>query len=297
MFTQITGDGNVVVQDRNVGDFTGIVVKSGIDLMISQGDQAKLAVKADQNLQEYIISEVKDNVLYVYIKENTQVSRSHDMDALVTVTELNKVKISGGGDVQSQSMITTDEIGFGLSGGGDLDFELAAIRADCLVSGGGDAVILGGTKANNVDITISGGGNLDMEIACEKLTTTVSGGGDVRIAAGDNVNKADLTILGGGELDLMVNAESLNVTVSGGGDTSLTGSGNELTCEIRSGGNLNAGKYKARNVNLNLTGGSADEVHAEENLKVVASGGGQLYVIGNALIDAKLTGGSEVHQK
>ena len=107
---QITGDGNIVIQERNVSDFTGIVVKSGIDVLIKQGGQQSLEIKADENLQQYIISEVENDVLNVYVKPNTRIMRSHAMDAMITVNEISKIKVSGGGDVEGQSMIKSDEI-------------------------------------------------------------------------------------------------------------------------------------------------------------------------------------------
>ena len=81
LFSQVRGNGNVEKQERNVGDFTGIEVRSGIDLVVNQGDQSKLVIEADENLQEYIITEVESGVLKIYVQKNTRINRSSAMDA------------------------------------------------------------------------------------------------------------------------------------------------------------------------------------------------------------------------
>ena len=143
LFAQIRGNGNVVQDQRNVSAFSGIVVKSGIDLFVKQGNNISLEIKADENLQQYIITEVKDNILYVYVEKNRNIWNSHAMDAYVTVKDINSIKVSGGGDVESESIVKTDGIKIGISGGGNLEFELEAKKAHCAVSGGGDVELKG----------------------------------------------------------------------------------------------------------------------------------------------------------
>ena len=154
---QVTGDGNVVIQERDVSNFTGIVVKSGIDVMIKQGGQQSLEIKADENLQKYIISEVEGGVLTVYVKENTRIMRSHAMDALITVNEISKIKVSGGGD---------------LSAG-----EFKAKNASLKLTGGSDATI---HVDENLEVEASGGSQVwvsgDPEI-------------DAKLSGGSKVNK------------------------------------------------------------------------------------------------------------
>ncbi len=105
------------------GDKIG-AVRGGIDLLVRHGDQNNVVIETDENLQEYIITEVESGILYIYVQKNARINKSSVMDAHVTVNQLNKLKVSGGGDVQSQGLINADDISIAISGGGDLQFLL-----------------------------------------------------------------------------------------------------------------------------------------------------------------------------
>ena len=295
LFAQIRGNGNVVQNQRDVSEFSGIVIKSGIDLFVSQGDKSSLEIKADENLQQYIISEVKDKILYVYVEKGKNIWNSKAMDAYVTVKDVNSIKVSGGGDVESQSTIKSDAIKIGISGGGDLEFNLEAQKAYCNVSGGGDVELSGNVK--NFKAEISGGGDLEMNIECQKLYTEISGGGDAEIEAGSNVNTAKVKVSGGGDLGLVLVSQELDLSMSGGGDASLSGGTEKFEAVVKNGGDLYATDFKVKTAYVQLSGGSDAKLQVSDNLHVTASGGGQIYVSGNPQIDANLSGGSKVHQK
>jgi hypothetical protein len=333
-YAQVSGSGSIISQDRDVGEFTGISVSSGIDLDVKQGNKCSLVIEADDNLQEYIISEVRDNVLHIYVKKNSRIQMSHKMDAHVTVSELNKLSVSGGGDVESLNTITSDDLSIAISGGGDLSFDLNAGKVKCSLSGGGDASldgeikdldatlsgggdlvfdgtlgmlelsmsgggdasISGGDHASSARLSVSGGGDVSMNMACETIKTSVSGGGDVSVDAGDNVNTASFHIAGGGDLDLELAAEECTVSVGGGGDASIKGSAVKCVTEIKSGGHLSASDFRTGSMKLNLTGGAGAKIHVEDELILNASGGSQVYLSGDPHINANLTGGSKVHK-
>ncbi len=334
-FAQVHGNGNLVEQDRNVASFSAVSVSSGIDLTVKQGTQTALTIVSDENLQEYIVSEVEGEVLKIYVKKNTNIQRSTRMEAHVTVSELKRISVSGGGDVESLNMINAEDLSISISGGGDLDFELTASRTVCNMSGGGDvdmtgnirefkaelsgggdiefngelgtlnanlsgggdASISGASTGAGVVVSISGGGDLDLDLDCDKLKVTVSGGGDVSIDAGENVSEASLLVSGGGDLNMKLKVVDCAVTVGGGGDALLNGSAQKFSGEVKSGGDLSAENFVVQAAIINLTGGSDAWIHVEKELKLTASGGGQIYLSGDPHIDANLTGGSKVHTK
>lgn len=334
LFSQVRGNGNVEKQERSMGDFTGIEVRSGIDLIVMQGDRTNVVIETDENLQEYIITEVESGILKIYVKKNSRIYKSSAMDAHVTVNQLNRLSVSGGGDVQSQGLINADDINIALSGGGDLQFDLKATRAKCAVSGGGDvsldadigelkaslsgggdlyfdgdlglldlsmsgggdAKIDGGNGADGVIISMSGGGDLVVEIACEKIKVSSVGGGDVKASAGTNVAQAGFSLSGGGDLSLEIKAGDLAVSMAGGGDASLRGSSGKFAGELKSGGDLDAPDFQIKAAKISLSGGGDARIHVEEELLLKASGGSHIHLTGDPHIDANLTGGSKLHR-
>ncbi len=334
-FTQVRGDGSVVKQDRNVESFNGVEVRSGIDLTVSQGSLSGLVIEADENLQEYIVSEVSNGTLEIYVRKNTNIQKSTRMAAHLTVSDLKTLSISGGGDVKSLNQIVSGDFSASISGGGDLSFDLRADRMACSMSGGGDAsldgeigqlsltlsgggdlklkgelgmvdlsmsgggdaLIEGQNIASGVMIAMSGGGDLHLNQPCEKLKTTVSGGGDVYIHAGDKVTKAGIEISGGGDLDMEMKASDCMISVSGGGDAHLKGAAEEFYGEMKSGGDLDASGFRIQAAKINLTGGSDASISVENELTLNATGGSQIYLNGDPRVEANLTGGSKIHRK
>ncbi len=331
---QIRGNQNVISKSRDVSTFHSIIIEDGIDAYIQQGSTQSLEVEADENLHEYLITEVNNGVLKIYFDRdvwNRKASRAY-----ITVTDLKLLKVSGGGDVESKGTIRVADIEISVSGGGDLDFDLEADNLHCNMSGGGDAEIaakaesivvdisgggdldLGaeagsfegnitgggdadialGAASKNVELNISGGGDLDLGTEAQNISVKVSGGGDADIAAGSNVHEAKIDISGGGDLDIATQARSLNLKVSGGGDVEATGSAEDLIAGIRDGSDMSADALKVTNAIVTLSGGSCAELYVTGNLEITASGGGNLYLKGNPQIKSSdLSGGSKIISK
>ena len=66
----ITGDGNVVTSERDIGSFDRLSVAAGIDVYITQGETEFLEVEADENLQDVILTEVRDGKLRIFEKDS-----------------------------------------------------------------------------------------------------------------------------------------------------------------------------------------------------------------------------------
>jgi hypothetical protein len=68
----ITGSGNLIAESREVSGFDG-VSHTGIGrVIITQGDHELLTIEADDNLIEYITSEVKNGTLELGFDENVR---------------------------------------------------------------------------------------------------------------------------------------------------------------------------------------------------------------------------------
>jgi len=59
----VYGNKKVVTKERKTDSFTGIKVSSGIDVYLKQGNNETVSVEADENLHEYIITEVRGGSL------------------------------------------------------------------------------------------------------------------------------------------------------------------------------------------------------------------------------------------
>lgn len=212
---RIEGDGNVTKKSRKVDNFSAVSVSSGIDLYLTQGNTVSLEVEADQNLHEYIITEVEDGVLKIYV--DGSIRSAKEMKVYLTFREIDTLSASGGSDVGASGTISLD-----------------------------------------------------------KLTIECSGGSDLK-------------------MDLKV--DELKLSTSGGSDASLSGEVKVLTARSSGGSDLDAIELKVAECTLESSGGSDARVYVTDKLKVQASGGSDVYYKGDAVVDASVSGSSDIHKK
>jgi hypothetical protein len=190
----VTGNKDVVKKERNAGSFTGVKVSSGIDVYLSQGDKMSIAVEADENLHEYIITEVNNDILSVYSEANI---REAEMKRVyVTMKDIKSLATTSAGDLIGETPLKSDNLRLSASSAGDIKVEVHAKSADINISSSGDMTLSGEAdvmeadlssagdlnaysfKVKEADISVSSAGDADVYVT-EKLTARSSSAGDI----------------------------------------------------------------------------------------------------------------------
>jgi citrate lyase gamma subunit len=190
----VEGHGNVVTKERKTDSFTGLKVSSGIDVYLKQGNTETVTVEADENLHEYILTEVRGGILNVYSEYNI---RSADKKRVyVTMKEVNSIRTSSAGDVYGESPINSDDLELSASSAGDIKLEVKAKKIDIDISSSGDISLTGETdmlradlssagdlnaydlKSREADVSVSSAGDADVNVS-ERITARASSAGDV----------------------------------------------------------------------------------------------------------------------
>jgi len=181
----IYGSGNVVTEERDIGEFTGLKVSSGIDVVIRQGNEISLELEADDNLHDVIITEVVDNTLKIKALKNIRKARSKKV--YLVYEELNSIRISSAGDVTGENTLQTDKLNIDLSSAGDLNLEVEAENITCDISSAGDVKLSG--KAGVLVASWSSAGDLHAyELSTRKAEVSCSRAGDARVYASEEFN-------------------------------------------------------------------------------------------------------------
>jgi len=194
MWRTVTGHGKVVTKERNLDSFTGVKVSSGIDVYLKQGNNETVTVEADENLHEYILTEVRNGVLNVYSEYN--IREAERKRVYVTMKEVNSVKTTSAGDVIGESPISNDKLELSASSAGDIKLEVHVKNLDVDISSSGDISLSGETdmlradlssagdlnaydlRAREADISVSSAGDADV-YASERITARASSAGDI----------------------------------------------------------------------------------------------------------------------
>ncbi|HTX87458.1 MAG TPA: head GIN domain-containing protein [Bacteroidales bacterium] len=191
----VTGNGNVIKQERNTGAFTAIDVSSAFKVYLTQGTANKVTVEADENLMQYIRTRVEGNKLIVECEK--PIYHSHARNIYITFVDLNSIDISGAVYLETQGKIAGEELEMESSGASEAEMTLAygKVKLDC--SGASKLKLSGSSQdvsvdfsgaselkaydyvVDNMDVDISGAGEANVNVV-KTLRAEISGAGEVR---------------------------------------------------------------------------------------------------------------------
>ena len=178
------GNGNVIKQDRTIEAFNAIDVGGAFEVYIRQGSTEELTVVADDNLLEYITTDVRGGTLDIGLSKS--IKNSTELKIYLTVVSLNEIEASGACNIKGKNMLTSTDLSLDISGASNLDLEIDCTNLEIEASGASDAEI-GGT-ATNMEVDASGASTIiATNIKCANAQVDASGASTVKIAVTDNL--------------------------------------------------------------------------------------------------------------
>ena len=190
----VYGNGKVITKERDSENFTGIRVSTGIDVYLKQGNKESISVETDENLQEYILTEVRGGVLNVYT--DVTIREAERKRVYVTMKEINSVRTSSAGDVFGETPVKAHRLELSASSAGNIQMEVSAKDIKVDISSSGDITLTGDAdlleadlssagdlnaydlKVREANVSVSSAGDADVNVS-EKLTARASSAGDV----------------------------------------------------------------------------------------------------------------------
>jgi len=213
-YRSVRGNGNVVTKERQAPYFEGVKVSTGIDVYLSQGERESVKVMADENLHEYIVTEVKNGILHVYF-DNISIRDAEMKRVYVTLRDVKSLKTSSAGDIIGETPIKCDDISLASSSAGDIKLELFA-------------------KA--VDVNISSSGSINLSGEADRLTANLSSAGDLN-AFNFRIKEARVDVSSAGDAEIYV-TEKLTAHASSAGDILYTGNPGYVDARSSSAGHI-----------------------------------------------------------
>jgi hypothetical protein len=212
MTPSINGDGNVVEENRKVGDFDEIKVSRGMNVYISQGEKIKVVVKADENLLDAIETRIEGDVLK--ITSNKNIRKATTKKVYVTLPKIKRIKASAGSNVFSQSTLKSKNLRLSGSAGSNMKIEVDCGKMDVSVSAGSNMMLEG--KASSFLGKASAGSNLKAEgLISKKCQVKTSSGANIWISVKNNLTAQASS---GGNIFYYGNPETTDVEKSSGGN-------------------------------------------------------------------------------
>ena len=155
----IDGSGKIAAETRTVEKFSGVELKSSANVYITQGETQEIKIEADDNLLQYITTEVKNNELIIDCKENIN---SHEpINIYITSKDICLLELSGSGKIETKNEITCDHHTLHLGGSGDMTVTLKSQQLKATLAGSG-TLNLNGSSSETM-FRISGSGNINAQ--------------------------------------------------------------------------------------------------------------------------------------
>jgi len=169
-------------ETRNVSNFKGVDVSAGIDLYITMGETESVKIVADDDIIDRIITEVKDGVLRIYVKQNGWFnwSGNETRKAYVTIKELNRIEASSGSEVKSENTLKGEDLKIRVSSGAGVNVDVYYKNLDVDTSSGSDAKVTG--KVKNLKVNSSSGSDINAgELESLICNASASSGSDITV--------------------------------------------------------------------------------------------------------------------
>jgi len=182
----VDGNGLLTTETRAMETFDKIQIIGDFEVQIDTNDGSSVAIKADENLQELIITHVAGNNLIIEPRNNDCLRPSRPIEITVNTPTVHEIRLIGSGYINCDGM-ESDELKVILEGSGQ-------IYCDDI-------------QATSVSLDLLGSGFINCHALTENLLALLEGSGEIRIS-GESVN-SDLKITGSGR----INADQINTDV------------------------------------------------------------------------------------
>ena len=184
----VRGSGDLTTESRDLDDFTIIESTGSADIFIKVGEKQSVEVTIDDNLIDLIRTRVRGNRLKISSEENYSSRRGCRID--ITVPALEKVKLSGSGDIEVVNL-DNEHFEFRLSGSGKMMAEGKTKELILKLSGSGD-INTRELVADDVEASVSGSGDIEI-FAKESFDGRITGSGTIRYYGDPEVTSKSVT--------------------------------------------------------------------------------------------------------
>ncbi|MEM1339519.1 MAG: head GIN domain-containing protein [Bacteroidota bacterium] len=216
---KIKGNGKVVSIERSVGEYDQIASAGWFDIVLVDGKEGTITLKGEENLLEYIETEVKDGKLVIKKEKGVNLQSSGWKNGIVVtipVEEISAVSLAGSGDVISKTTLKSDTFRASLAGSGDVTLAVDTDEFKASLSGSGDMDISGTTRYFGV--SVAGSGDIQaFDLVADIVEANVSGSADLKVTANQEIKAR---VSGSGDITYKGNPGKIDSKASGSGDIS-----------------------------------------------------------------------------
>jgi len=216
---KIKGNGDITTSKRTVSNFTKIGVAGSFHVTLSKENISTIVIKADENLLEYILTEIENGELIIKTKKGFQIHSTKNIEIRVPFQKLEDVSLAGSGNITSDDAIDSPNLKLSVAGSGDLNLKVQTKNLNSSIAGSGN-IYLNGTT-NELTCSIAGSGNVyAYDLKSDITTLKIAGSGNAKVNASKEIHGSTV---GSGNIYYSGNPPVVKVKSSGSGSVKSKG--------------------------------------------------------------------------
>ena len=203
---------------RTTSDYEGVRCAGSMDFMLVAGEEGKITIEGEENLLEYIITEIKNDQLVVKVEKGINLKPSWGKTIKITIPfrDIEKVSLAGSGDLWNEDTIKSDELDVSLAGSGDIVLDVQTNEVSGSIAGSGDLTLKGDTTS--LDASVAGSGDFHgFDLESKHTVVSIAGSGDAEVVSRESLKAR---VAGSGDIEYRGNPAKEDTKVSGSGSIS-----------------------------------------------------------------------------
>lgn len=149
---------NITMESRQHSGYDKIDVSDAMEVILTMDTQESVVVEANENLHQYILTDVVSGTLKIRLKNNIRVKSGASIKIYVNALAIDDIRIDGASRVELTNDLITSNFNLDVSGASSFQGGFTAVDSDIDISGASKVEIWGSTT--NANAKISGASNL-----------------------------------------------------------------------------------------------------------------------------------------
>lgn len=197
VFTKkITGNGKLITENRSLSDYDKIDVAGSFEVKLVKGKEGAISINADENLMEYLETEIENGHLKIQPKKDYQLKSTKTIVITVSFEMIDAISLAGSGNVRSADVLNATNLNLNLVGSGEINLPVSTKNLTSHIAGSGNIKLSGNSDVFRSEI--AGSGNLEgYDLKATASHINIAGSGNMKIHA---VSEIHANIAGSGNV-------------------------------------------------------------------------------------------------
>lgn len=159
---------------RNVGEFSGISVSTGVNVVYKQESPTSIKVIADADKLQYIVTKVENGILKIYVdNKGVRNLRFKNLSVNVSSPRMNSIKTNSGSNFTVVNSIKENDISIDASSGSNIKGKF--------------------NISNTTSVEVTSGSNIKADITTDKMVVKASSGSNASLSGTANFGVIDIS--------------------------------------------------------------------------------------------------------